>query len=236
MAPAAEARELLAAEPTVDQLEGWLARRADGEPLAWLTGVAPFAGRRLHAAPGTYVPRPQSEELAHRAAAVLPPRGRALDLCAGIGAVAAVLRSAAPAAAVVAIDHEPRAVRCARRNGLMAVVADVDAPVAAGAFDVVTAIAPYVPRDQLALLPSDIVRHEPRGALDGGPDGLAVVRRVVATAARVLRPGGHLLVELGADQDALLGPALRSAFADVVVWHDEEGDLRGLQARRRLAT
>jgi release factor glutamine methyltransferase len=114
-------------------------------------------------------------------------------------------------------------------------VGDVGAlPMRSDAFDVVTAVAPYVPTAAIALLPADVPRHEPRRALDGGDDGLAVVRRVVAAGARLLRPGGVLLTELGGDQDLLLAPDLEAAgFAPAEPWLDEDGDLRGVVARRR---
>ena len=100
--------------------------------------------------------------------------------------------------------------------------------------DLVTAVAPYVPRAELGLLPADVREHEPRAAHDGGDDGLAVVRRVVEAAGRLLRPGGWLVVELGGDQDERLSDDLEAAgFDDPETWRDAEGDLRGLVARRR---
>lgn len=232
VAAAAEAAELLDAAPDADTVEAWLGRREQGEPLAWITGRSVFCGLVLHAAPGVFVPRPQTEELARRAAECLPAAGRAVDLCTGTGAVAAFLSAAVPGATVVAVDVDPRAARCACRNGVPTVVADVDAPLRPGAFDLVTAIAPYVPTAAIALLPADVRRHEPRTALDGGDDGLDVVRRVVTAASHLLRGGGRLLLELGATQDAALAPALAAAgFGAAATWADADGDLRGLTAR-----
>ncbi|HET9076669.1 MAG TPA: methyltransferase domain-containing protein [Acidimicrobiales bacterium] len=228
-----EAEELVGRAPDRATVEAWTARRAEGEPLAWIVGALEFCGRDIAATAGVYVPRPQTEQLAIRAAGRLPPGGRAADLCSGTGAVAAHLRAAVAGARVVATDIDPRAAACARRNGVAALVTDVGAGLRAGVFDVVTAVAPYVPTAGLGFLPSDVQRYEPRLALDGGPDGLDVVRRVVAAASRLLRPGGWLLIELGADQDASLGPALASGgFVSTRTWHDEEGDLRGLATQR----
>ncbi len=114
------------------------------------------------------------------------------------------------------------------------VVGDLDAPLAAGAAcDVVTAVAPYVPAAGLRLLPPDVQRHEPRLALDGGDDGLALVRRVLRAAARLLRPGGAVLVEVGGDQDRALRPLLaKLGFVDLEPWRDTDGDLRGIEAHR----
>jgi release factor glutamine methyltransferase len=234
VAPVAEATELRAAAPDAATLERWLRRREGGEPLAWITGSTEFCGRRLHVAPGVYVPRPQTEELARRASAHLRPGGWSIDLCTGCGAVAAHLAAELPSATVIGVDVDRTAAACARRNGVPALAADLDAPLrAAGGADVVTAVAPYVPTAELAHLPRDVIRHEPTGALDGGADGLDLVRRVVAAAARLLHPGGRLLLELGGEQDAELAPALAAAgFTTVETWYDQDGDLRGLAARR----
>ena len=228
-----EADELLAAACDETAVEAMVLRREAGEPLAWITGTLVFCGRAMRVAPGVYVPRRQTEELARRAAALLPPPGSALDLCTGAGAVAAHLRANAPEATVVGIDADERAARCARGNGVPVVVGDLAAPIGGGArFDVITAVAPYVPTAEMRYLPADVRRHEPHDALDGGADGLDVVRRVVSAAALLLRPGGWLLVEIGGLQDVLLGPTLAATgFRDAEAWWDEDGDLRGLAAR-----
>jgi len=229
-----EAAELLAAATDVEQLEGWLRRREHGEPLAWIIGSAPFCGHLVGVDQGVYVPRHQSAELAVRAAAHLASvAGRAVDLCTGSGAVAVHLKHAAPAASVIGVDLDASAVACARRNGVEVLRGDLGEALRPGAFDVVTAVAPYVPTDALSLLPRDVQEFEPRLALDGGVDGLALLRRVVASAASLLRDGGWLLVELGGDQDALLAPELaRHGFTSSTSWFDEDGELRGLEATR----
>jgi release factor glutamine methyltransferase len=227
-----EAHELLAAAPGGDTLEQWVRRRERGEPLAWITGTMRFCGRVLHVDPGVYVPRFQSEELARRAASLLPARGRACDQCTGAGAIAAHLAAAAPPATVVGIDIDPRAVACARRNGVLALVGDLDPPLRPRSFDLVTAVAPYVPTESLRLLPTDVRRYEPRRALDGGRDGLDLVRRIVASASQLLQPGGWLLTEVGGEQDQALGPTLAAhGFRPAAPWLDEDGDLRGLAAQ-----
>ena len=228
-----EAAELLATTDDGAALEALVRRREQGEPLAWLVGATTFCGRRLAVHRGCYVPRGQSEPLARRAADVLPAGGRLADLCTGAGAVAAHAAGAVPSAVAVGTDLDPAALACARANGVRAVRADLAGGLAGGVFDVVTAVAPYVPTADLAFLPSDVRRFEPLAALDGGPDGCTTLRRVVEAAARLLRPGGTLLVELGGDQDEVLAPTLlASGFASWSTWHDEDGDLRGLAARR----
>jgi len=228
-----EAADYVALAPDEATLEAWLQRRERGEPSAWITGTVVFGGRSLRIDSGVFVPRDQSQELARRAAAVLPDAGRALDLCTGAGAVAAHLRAEVPTATVVGVDLDRRAAACARRNGVFAVVADLDTAIRpATTFDVVTAVAPYVPTGDLRLLPADVQRYEPRRALDGGADGLDVVRRVVAAAARRLRPGGSLFIEIGGTQDVALAPTLAAhGFGVVTTWRDDDGDLRGLAAR-----
>jgi release factor glutamine methyltransferase len=228
-----EAADYVALAPDTATLEAWLQRREDGEPSAWITGTVMFGGRAVHVDRGVFVPRDQTEELARRAAARLPDGCSALDLCTGSGAVAAHLRAAHPDATVIGTDLDARAAANARRNGVPALVTDLDAALRSGTtFAVVTAVAPYVPTADLRLLPADVQRHEPRLALDGGGDGLDVVRRVVAVASRRLRRGGWLLVEVGGDHDHELAPDLaRAGFHDVTSWRDEDGDLRGLEAQ-----
>ena len=209
-----------------DRLDGLIRRREAGEPVEWIVGWAPFCGLRLVVRGGVYVPRAQTEVLARRAVALLPPEGTALDLATGSGAVAAVLRRAAPAAAIVATELDPIAAACARENGVDVLEGDLDGPLPPdleGRVDVLTANVPYVPTPALALLPRDVRDHEPRLALDGGPDGLDLVRRVLALAPRWLRPGtGRVLVEIGPDQ--------ADAFPDLVHHRDADGDVRAIEA------
>jgi len=209
-------------------------RRLAGEPLAWVTGRTDFGGHALLVHPGVYVPRWQSIALAERAVARLPHDGRAVDLCTGSGAIAAALGTARPGARVVATDSDPRAVACARANGVQASLGDLLEPVPAsfrGCTDVVVAVVPYVPSPALGLLPRDTLAFEDASHYDGGPDGADLLRRVVAAAPGYLRPGAALLLELGGDQADLLRPALdRHGFGTVRTWADEDGDLRGLEA------
>jgi release factor glutamine methyltransferase len=232
-----EADDLIAVAPDRETLESWIARRTEGEPLAWITGHLEFCGRMIAVDPGVYVPRYQSEDLASRAATLLALSrarpARAVDLCTGSGAIATHLATV-PDTSVIGVDLDPLAVACARRNGVAAVAGDLAAlPLRQRAFDLVTAVAPYVPTDEMRFLPADVQRYEPRIALDGGSDGLDLVRLLVDAAARLLRPGGWLVTELGGDQDRALSPALAEAgFGDPLPWFDEDDDLRGLCARR----
>jgi release factor glutamine methyltransferase len=132
-----------------------------------------------------------------------------VDLCCGSGAVAAVVATALPLAGLHAVDIDPAAVRCARRNlaslGGQVYQGDLYQPLPGtlrGRVDVLIANAPYVPTAEFGLLPAEARSYEPRAALDGGADGLAILRRVVAAAPQWLAPGGHLLVETSERQAA----------------------------------
>jgi release factor glutamine methyltransferase len=227
-----EADELLAAAADEATLETLLRRRERGEPLAWITGWLEFCGHLIKVQPGVYVPRVQSEELARRAGVLLGAvggGGRAVDLCTGAGAIAVHLMAQSPPAGVVGIDQDRRAASCAMSNAVPTVLADLGAPLGDAAFDVVTAVAPYVPTSELRLLPPDVLRYEPILALDGGADGLDLVRRIITAAARLLIPGGWLLIEVGGEQDRNLAQTLRQSGFDLPeLWYDEDGDLRGL--------
>ncbi len=238
VAPDDEAADLYAAAGDDDAvLDALVARREQGEPLAWVTGWADFAGLRLRVRPGVYVPRPQSEPLARRAVDRLPRRGVAVDLCTGTGALAVVLARARPEARVVATDLDPLACAVAAENGVEAYQGDLADPLPAGLagrVDVVVAVPPYVPSEAIAYLPRDSRDHEPILALDGGPEGTTVLTRVVEAARRLLRPTGALLVELGGDQDLVLSTALEGAgFGPPRRVEDADGDLRGVEASVR---
>jgi release factor glutamine methyltransferase len=237
IAPDEEADELVrAAAGDGAALTDLVRRRAGGEPVAWLTGAVTFCDVRVRVLPGVYVPRWQTEPLALRAASLLPPGGVAVDLCTGSGAIAVVLAAAVPSARVVATELEDTAVACARANGVEVFGGYLDEPLPRsleGHVDVLTAVVPYVPTDELRLLPRDVRAFEPKVALDGGPDGTDVLVEVVRRSPRWLRPGGWLLLELGGDQAALLGSLLDDAgFETPEVLVDEEGDPRAICARQ----
>ena len=238
MAADEEADELLAsAAGDPDRLARLVGRRITGEPLAWVTGGLWWAGEWIRVDPGVYVPRWETAALARRAVELLPADGVAVDLCTGSGAVAAVLTRARPGARVVATDLDPAACRCAVGNGVEVYCGHLADPVPAelrGRVDVVVAVVPYVPEDALAYLPRDVQAFEPRLALDGGPEGIRLLGDAIRAAAELLRPGGTVLLELGAGQDGLVAPVLAEAGFDPPVLHvDEDGDLRGVEAERR---
>jgi release factor glutamine methyltransferase len=237
VAPGAEADALLeASSEGVGPIEDLVARRLRGEPLAWITGWVRFCGLRVRVDRGVFVPRPHTEALARRAVALLPATGIAVDLCTGSGAMGVVLGSARPRASVIATDLDPVAVACARRNGVHALAGDLDEPLPPSVrerVDVLTAIVPYVPTEELDLLPSDVVANEPRLALDGGLRGTTVLVRAAEAAARWLRPGGTVLLELGGDQAGEVGTRLADVgLSEIRVHQDGDGRDRAIEARR----
>jgi release factor glutamine methyltransferase len=229
-----EAQELIeAAGGDATALEALIERRLTGEPLAWITGWAPFLGRRVAVAPGVYVPRWQTELLAQRALERLPEGGVAVDVCTGSGALAVVL--ADRPARVYATDVSTEAVACARANGVDAHVGDLFAPLLPMGVvaDVVCGVVPYVPTGELSLLQRDTFTFETPLSYDGGADGCALLRRALSGAARILRSGGVLLLELGGDEAALIADDLEYAgYVDVHVLRDEEDDVRGVEATK----
>jgi release factor glutamine methyltransferase len=195
-----EARLLAAQARTPAELAAMVERRVAGIPLEHVLGWVEFCGLRIAVDPGVFVPRRRTEFLVREAVAVARPRPVVVDLCCGAGAVGAALVAALLHAELHAVDVEAAAVRCARRNLATAQVyeGDLFAPLPAGLrgrVDLLAANVPYVPSDAIGLMPPEARIHEPRVALDGGVDGLDVLRRVSSQAPRWLAPGGHVLVE-----------------------------------------
>lgn len=218
-----EARLLLeAAGDDAGALGVLVERRAGGVPIEHLLGWAEFCGLRLVVEPGVFVPRRRTELLARQTLSLAGPGSVVIDLCCGAGAVGAVL----PAGIELhAVDLDPEAVSCARRNlpGAHLYAGDLYEPLPTGLrADVIAANAPYVPTDAIALMPPEARIHEPRPALDGGADGLDVQRRVVAGARDRLRPGGRLLIESSAEQSGALAAEFRRHGFDPEVIYDEE--------------
>ncbi len=208
-----EARLLTSAARTLDELDVMAGRRAAGQPLEHVLGWAELCGRRIAVAPGVFVPRRRTEFLVEQATALARPGDVIVDLCCGAGAIGAALAAAVDRADVHAADIDPAAVRCARQNLAGHVYqGDLYEPLPAGLrgrVAVLVANVPYVPTQEIGFLPPEARTHEPRTALDGGPDGLDVLRRVAAGAPQWLAPGGHLLIETSDRQV----PSAEAAFA-----------------------
>lgn len=202
-----EARLLISTARTPDHLAAMVDRRVVGLPLEHVLGWAEFRGLRIAVDPGVFVPRRRTEFLVGQAVALAPPCAVVVDLCCGSGALGAAVAASLDRAELYAADIDPAAVRCARRNvaaaGGQVYEGDLYEPLPAGLrgrTDVLLANVPYVPTEEIALLPAEARIHEARLALDGGADGLDVLRRVTAAASEWLAPGGHLLFETSQGQ------------------------------------
>lgn len=180
-------------------------RRVAGVPIEYILGWVEFRGLRIAVEPGVFVPRRRTEFLVDQAVALSPPAAVVVDLCCGSGAVGAALVAALNRVELYAVDLDPAAVRCARRNLLRGSVWEGDLfavlPTGLrGRVDILVANAPYVPTDEISLMPPEARDHEHHLALDGGGDGLDVHRRIAAGAPRWLAPGGTLVIETSRHQ------------------------------------
>lgn len=249
-----EARILVEAATVDDvtddaRLESLVTARVGGLPLEHLVGWAELDGRRWGVVPGVFVPRQRSELLV-RAAAARALSGATsvpvllVDLCCGCGAlggaVAARLLAAGHDVELHAADVDPVATACAHDNvealaaealpgrlSAQTYAGDLAEPLPAGVcgrVDVLVANAPYVPTEAIGMMPPEAREHEPHAALDGGDDGLAILRRVIDLAPTLLRPGGHLLVETGEAQvGAAVGHLEAAGLVPTVLTDDDLG-------------
>jgi release factor glutamine methyltransferase len=211
-----EARLLAAAAKDPADLDAMVSQRASGLPLEHVVGWAEFCGLRVAVGPGAFVPRFRTEFLARQSAGLGRPGAVVLDMCCGSGALGAAVAAIIGQVELHATDIDPGELAFARRNvaaaGGHVYEGDLFAPLPGGLrgrVDILIANAPYVPTREVALLPAEARVHEPRVALDGGLDGLDVLRRVAAAAPQWLAPGGHLLSEATGRQ----APMVAQAFA-----------------------
>jgi release factor glutamine methyltransferase len=207
--------ERMLGEGERNRIAALAARRLAREPVARIVGVKEFWGLPLHLAPAVLVPRPETETLVTTALARIDRDGartrplRIADIGTGSGALLLALLSELPNAFAVGTDRSVAALAVARDNarrlGLAARAAFVAGDFAAalgGEFDLVVANPPYVASGELAQLAPEVRDHDPRLALDGGPDGLRAYRALAADAPRLIGAHGHMVIELGAGQAA----------------------------------
>lgn len=195
-------------QAAAERLRALAARRAAGEPVARILGHREFHGRDFLLSADTLVPRPETETLVEAALALLPPDGpvRIVDAGTGSGAILLSVLAERPQAVGIGIDIAPGAVATARENAARLDLADRalfvvgDWLAAVGRVDAILANPPYIDRETIAGLDAEVREHDPQRALDGGPDGLAAIRVIVAEAGRVLADDGTLLMEIGAGQ------------------------------------
>lgn len=230
----------------LSRIRARVARRGRHEPVAYITGSRGFWTIDLDVDRRVLVPRPDTERLVERALARIAGREapRVCDVGCGSGAIALAIAHDVADARVIGVDRSADALAVSRANadklGLGARVewreGDLLAPVAGEPpFDIVASNPPYIPSGDIDRLMPDVARYEPRAALDGGPDGLDIIRRLIPQAADALAPGGALLVEIGHDQ----GPAARALaeadgrFDEVKIVQDYGRRDRVLEATRR---
>jgi release factor glutamine methyltransferase len=216
-----EARLLIDAARTPGELDDMVSRRACGLPLEYVVGWAEFCGMRITVTSGVFVPRWRTEFLVAQAIALARPGDVVADLCCGAGAMGIAVATAVDRAELHAADIDPAAVSCARQNAAAFLgprghvyQGDLYEPLPSGLrgqVAVLVANVPYVPTGEIGLLPAEARAYEPLAALDGGPDGLDVLRRVAAGAPGWLTPGGHLLIETSERQ----AHAAQAAFTAV---------------------
>jgi release factor glutamine methyltransferase len=194
-----------------------IARRANREPVAYVTGRKEFWSLEFEVGPGVLVPRPDSETLVEEALRLVPDRGaplRLADLGAGSGALLVAALAEFPNATGEGYESSEAAFAFASRNAACHVAgrADIrlaDWNAAMGPFDLVFCNPPYIPSAEIESLAPEVRDHEPRTALDGGPDGLDAYRALSGLLPRILKPGGHALLEIGAGQAPAMEPLFR---------------------------
>jgi release factor glutamine methyltransferase len=246
-------------EDAADRYTGLLERRAQGEPIQYITGEAEFYGLPFHVTRAVLIPRPETEHVVEKAielAAGLAGSGvaapRIVDVGTGSGAIAVALAHQMPAAQITAIDCSAPALAIARenaeRNGvadrIRFLVGDLLAPVAQKQFDqeqfeIVVSNPPYVPEGDRASLAVEVRGFEPAQALFAGADGLAIYRRLIPAAFAALAPGGFVVLEIGYGQQAAIralladsGPLVGSGFEQIGFAADLQGIPRVAFARR----
>jgi release factor glutamine methyltransferase len=212
-----------------------VARRAAGEPYAYIVGWQAFYDLRLRVTPDVLIPRPETELLVEEALAWARQRASlvAADIGTGSGAIAITVKRHAPHARLLATDISLAALEVARFNAASHAVSvewlhgSLAQPLAEAGqqVDLLMANLPYIPSAQAAALP--VSRHEPRQALDGGSDGLALVRELLAQARQICRPGALILLEIGAGQGTAALEAARPLMpTEARVLHDYAGHER----------
>jgi release factor glutamine methyltransferase len=234
-------RVLSAAE--LEQFERLVERRLASEPMQYLTGEQEFFGLRFEVSPAVLIPRPETEHLVEamlerftREDAV-----RIVDVGTGSGAIAVTLAHALPHSRVTAVDLFPAALEVARRNAerhgvihrLTLLTSDLLAGVDGAGCDAVVANPPYIAVEE--VLERQVADYEPHSALYAGPTGLEIYERLIPQAARVLKPGGWLMLEIGYGQSAAV-QNLMNGWAGVTLVNDLQGIPRVVLGQKQSAT
>ncbi len=216
-------------------LRDLIRKRGTGIPLQHLLGTVEFCGRTFQSDARALIPRPETEQLVERALTYAPLTS-ILDVATGSGVISLSLSLERPEASITATDISPDALALARDNALSlgaerVIFHEVDLmPPGEERFDLITANLPYIPSAEIPTLSRE-VQHDPLLALDGGADGLDLVRRLAPLAAARLNPGGHLLLEIGMGQAEAVTECLASHnYRDIAALPDYQGTLRFIEA------
>ncbi|MBE9528388.1 MAG: peptide chain release factor N(5)-glutamine methyltransferase [Proteobacteria bacterium] len=228
-----------------------IARRAEGEPPQYITGRTEFMGHDIRVTPATLIPRPETEQLVEEAIKLVTEKGndgaaevQILDLCTGSGCIAVSVACALMSAHIVATDLCEEALAVAKENAIATGVADrveflsgdlfgaLTSPSStrlftSGCFDLILSNPPYIASGELDDLQPEVAEHEPRSALDGGPDGLDAIRRIVKEAPAYLKPGGRLIMEIGYEEAKAVKELLKSSGR--FIGFEIKKDLNGIE-------
>ncbi len=202
-------------------------RRGGGHPLQHLLGTTEFHGHEFLTDPRALIPRPETEHLVELTKSKIQnPKSKIADIGTGSGVIAITLALALPNATIYATDLSPDALTLARENATRLAATNVTfhavdlLPPGDARYDAIVANLPYIPAAEVASLSRE-VQHDPTAALDGGPDGLDPIRRLIDLAPARLTPGGHLFLEIGHDQsDRVIDLCLTAGFATATALPD----------------
>jgi len=217
---------------------GFVTRRASREPLQYILGSASFMGHELLTRPGVLIPRDDTETLAQMALSRVKPGDRVLDLCCGSGNLAIAIKLGCPGALVFASDLSDEAVALSRENArrlgaeVFVSQGDLFSPHAGRLFDIIVSNPPYIPSGEIPGLQAEL-GFEPALALNGGADGLACYRAILAQAPRFLKPRGYLMLETGDGQAQALDALLPPGFEPWRMSRDLSGLPRAVETRRK---
>ena len=236
---------LFAAPELESVVAGYVARRIAGEPVAYITGRWEFCGVPLNITRDVLIPRDDTELIVRAAVELFRSRNgtpRILDLCTGSGCIGAALAVQLPGSRIVMVDNDPKALALCRSNvllnklGLRVMCIEADAtkkpPVLLGNFDLLVCNAPYIPTAELETLDVSVRDYEPVQALDGGEDGLQIIRPVITLWKNVLKPGGTIMLEICEGQADAVSSILESAgFSHIGALKDTGGTDRVIIAQ-----
>jgi len=206
---------------------GMVSRRVKREPLQYILGSQEFMGLEFRVTPAVLIPRHDTETLVQEAVNLAGNAMRALDIGTGSGCIAVALAKLLPHTQVVAVDSSDAALDVARENAVLNgvtvrfVTGSLFEPFGGERFDLIVSNPPYIPTSDLAKLQPEVREYEPKGALDGGPDGLDFYRLIIPAAPAYLNPGSRLMVEVGIGQaEAVKGMFADGGFDDIFTARD----------------